>query len=568
MKLRFMDGNDFRKGLIAGAQTLGENKELVNSLNVFPVPDGDTGTNMYLTVLSAVKESEKVSQSGIGKVATAASMGSLMGARGNSGVIFSQVLRGFSRYVESKDQINGNQFARALERASATAYQAVIKPVEGTMLTVARELAKAAVDAAKREEDIISILDIAVSHAEEVLERTPEMLPALREAGVVDAGGKGLLLFIIGLRRGLLDEGVYVETVEAGPRTEPAAIRSPETRPIPGIDQDIVDLGLDQEHPETLAELEYGYCTEFILKGSGLSTDQIRRDLQSFGDCLLVVGTEELVKIHIHTTNPGIILEYGVKLGQLSNIDINNMDEQKAEFSRKKDDQPEPPREPDQYNRETAVVAVAVGEGIEEIFKSLNVDEVVVGGQTMNPSAEDLASGVRRTRARKVFVLPNNGNVILTANQVRELVQAELEIVPTKSIPEGIAAMMAYNSEASAEDNVEAMTSAAERVKTGEVTFAVRDSTYNGVEISERDFIGISGGELRVAGKTCNEVVRNLVSEMVQEGGELITLFYGEDVSESEASRLAELLAEDHPTYEVELQYGGQPLYYYIVMIE
>lgn len=568
MKLRFMDGNDFRKGLIAGAQTLGENKELVNSLNVFPVPDGDTGTNMYLTVLSAVKESEKVSQSGIGKVATAASMGSLMGARGNSGVIFSQVLRGFSRYVESKDQINGNQFARALERASATAYQAVIKPVEGTMLTVARELAKAAVDAAKREEDIISILDIAVSHAEEVLERTPEMLPALREAGVVDAGGKGLLLFIIGLRRGLLDEGVYVETVEAGPRTEPAAIRSPETRPIPGIDQDIVDLGLDQEHPETLAELEYGYCTEFILKGSGLSTDQIRRDLQSFGDCLLVVGTEELVKIHIHTTNPGIILEYGVKLGQLSNIDINNMDEQKAEFSRKKDDQPEPPREPDQYTRETAVVAVAVGEGIEEIFKSLNVDEVVVGGQTMNPSAEDLASGVRRTRARKVFVLPNNGNVILTANQVRELVQAELEIVPTKSIPEGIAAMMAYNSEASAEDNVEAMTSAAERVKTGEVTFAVRDSTYNGVEISERDFIGISGGELRVAGKTCNEVVRNLVSEMVQEGGELITLFYGEDVSESEASRLAELLAEDHPTYEVELQYGGQPLYYYIVMIE
>lgn len=568
MKLRFMDGNDFRKGLIAGAQTLGENKELVNSLNVFPVPDGDTGTNMYLTVLSAVKESEKVSQSGIGKVATAASMGSLMGARGNSGVIFSQVLRGFSRYVESKDQINGNQFARALERASATAYQAVIKPVEGTMLTVARELAKAAVDAAKREEDIISILDIAVSHAEEVLERTPEMLPALREAGVVDAGGKGLLLFIIGLRRGLLDEGVYVETVEAGPRTEPAAIRSPETRPIPGIDQDIVDLGLDQEHPETLAELEYGYCIEFILKGSGLSTDQIRRDLQSFGDCLLVVGTEELVKIHIHTTNPGIILEYGVKLGQLSNIDINNMDEQKAEFSRKKDDQPEPPREPDQYNRETAVVAVAVGEGIEEIFKSLNVDEVVVGGQTMNPSAEDLASGVRRTRARKVFVLPNNGNVILTANQVRELVQAELEIVPTKLIPEGIAAMMAYNSEASAEDNVEAMTSAAERVKTGEVTFAVRDSTYNGVEISERDFIGISGGELRVAGKTCNEVVRNLVSEMVQEGGELITLFYGEDVSESEASRLAELLAEDHPTYEVELQYGGQPLYYYIVMIE
>ena len=490
-------------------------------------------------------------------MATAASMGSLMGARGNSGVIFSQVLRGFSRYVESKDQINGNQFARALERASATAYQAVIKPVEGTMLTVARELAKAAVDAAKREEDIISILDIAVSHAEEVLERTPEMLPALREAGVVDAGGKGLLLFIIGLRRGLLDEGVYVETVEAGPRTEPAAIRSPETRPIPGIDQDIVDLGLDQVHPETLAELEYGYCTEFILKGSGLSTDQIRRDLQSFGDCLLVVGTEELVKIHIHTTNPGIILEYGVKLGQLSNIDINNMDEQKAEFSRKKDDQPEPPREPDQYTRETAVVAVAVGEGIEEIFKSLNVDEVVVGGQTMNPSAEDLASGVRRTRARKVFVLPNNGNVILTANQVRELVQAELEIVPTKSIPEGIAAMMAYNSEASAEDNVEAMTSAAERVKTGEVTFAVRDSTYNGVEISERDFIGISGGELRVAGKTCNEVVRNLVSEMVQEGGELITLFYGEDVSESEASRLAELLAEDHPTYEVEPSTAG-----------
>lgn len=568
MKLRYMDGNDFRKGLIAGAQTLGENKELVNSLNVFPVPDGDTGTNMYLTVLSAVKECEKVSQSGIGKVASAASMGSLMGARGNSGVIFSQILRGFSRYVESRDQINGTQLAKALERASATAYQAVIKPVEGTMLTVARELASAAIDAAKSEEDIIGILDISISHAEQVLEKTPEMLPALREAGVVDAGGKGLLLFIIGLRRGLLDEGVYVETVETGPRVVPPPVHTPESRPIPGIDQDIVDLGLEREHPETLAELEYGYCTEFILKGSGLSTDQIRRDLQGFGDCLLVVGTEEVVKIHIHTANPGIILEYGVKLGQLSNIDINNMDEQKAEFDRKKSDQPEPPLVQEEYTRETAVVAVAVGEGIEEIFRSLNVDEVIVGGQTMNPSAEDLANGVRRTRAKKVFVLPNNGNVIMTANQVRELVDAELEVIPTKSIPEGIAAMMGYDPEASAQDNVKAMTSAAERVKTGEVTFAVRDSTYNGVEISERDFIGISGGELRVAGKTCNEVVRNLVSEMVEEGDELITLFYGEDVSEGDASKLAELLAEDHPTYEVEVQYGGQPLYYYIVMIE
>ena len=280
------------------------------------------------------------------------------------------------------------------------------------------------------------------------------------------------------------------------------------------------------------------------------------------------MGTEELVKIHIHTANPGIILEYGVKLGQLSNIDINNMDEQKAEFTRQKNDQPEPQQEEESYTRDTAVVAVAVGEGIEEIFRSLNVDEVIVGGQTMNPSAEDLANGVRHSRAKKVFVLPNNGNVIMTANQVRELVDAELEVVPTKSIPQGIAAMMAYDPEASAEDNLEAMTSAAERVKTGEVTFAVRDSTYNGVEISERDFIGISGGELRVAGKTCNEVVRNLVSEMVEEGDELITLFYGEDVSEGDASRLAELLAEAPPTYEVEVQYGGQPLYYYIVMIE
>ncbi|NLH14447.1 MAG: DAK2 domain-containing protein [Firmicutes bacterium] len=561
LKLQYMDGNDFRKALVAGAQTLGENKELVNSLNVFPVPDGDTGTNMYLTVLSAVKESEKVGESRIGKVAAAASMGSLMGARGNSGVIFSQILRGFSRYVEPYDRVDGAQLAKALERAAQTAYQAVLKPVEGTMLTVARELAKAALDAAKRGDDIVSVLDSAIEHAQEVLDRTPEMLPTLKEAGVVDAGGKGLLLFIIGLRRGLLDEGIYVEAVQ--PATAAAVGSS-----IPGIDQSVVGLGLEDEHPETLAELEFGYCTEFILKGQGLSTDQIRKDLQGFGDCLLVVGTDEVVKIHIHTANPGIILDYGVKLGQLSAIDINNMDEQKEEFRRGGHAQDEVVQADAGPTREVGIVAVAVGEGIEEIFKSLNVDEVVRGGQTMNPSAEDLASAVRRTRAAKVLVLPNNGNVVLTARQVQELVDAELEVVPTETIPQGIAALIAYDPDASIEDNAKAMASAAKRVKTGEVTYAVRDSSHNGVEVSERDFIGIAGGELRVAGKQCAEVVRSLVTDMVQPDDELITLFYGEDVSESEASRLAEQIAEDHPTCEVELQYGGQPLYYYIIMIE
>lgn len=561
LKLQYMDGNDFRKALVAGAQTLGENKELVNSLNVFPVPDGDTGTNMYLTVLSAVKESEKVGESRIGKVAAAASMGSLMGARGNSGVIFSQILRGFSRYVEPYDRVDGAQLAKALERAAQTAYQAVLKPVEGTMLTVARELAKAALDAAKRGDDIVSVLDSAIEHAQEVLDRTPEMLQTLKEAGVVDAGGKGLLLFIIGLRRGLLDEGIYVEAVQ--PATAAAVGSS-----IPGIDQSVVGLGLEDEHPETLAELEFGYCTEFILKGQGLSTDQIRKDLQGFGDCLLVVGTDEVVKIHIHTANPGIILDYGVKLGQLSAIDINNMDEQKEEFRRGGHAQDEVVQADAGPTREVGIVAVAVGEGIEEIFKSLNVDEVVRGGQTMNPSAEDLASAVRRTRAAKVLVLPNNGNVVLTARQVQELVDAELEVVPTETIPQGIAALIAYDPDASIEDNAKAMASAAKRVKTGEVTYAVRDSSHNGVEVSERDFIGIAGGELRVAGKQCAEVVRSLVTDMVQPDDELITLFYGEDVSESEASRLAEQIAEDHPTCEVELQYGGQPLYYYIIMIE
>ncbi|MGB4219097.1 MAG: DAK2 domain-containing protein, partial [Bacillota bacterium] len=470
-------------------------------------------------------------------------------------------LRGFSRYVEPYDRVDGAQLAKALERAAQTAYQAVLKPVEGTMLTVARELAKAALDAAKRGDDIVSVLDSAIEHAQEVLDRTPEMLPTLKEAGVVDAGGKGLLLFIIGLRRGLLDEGIYVEAVQ--PATAAAVGSS-----IPGIDQSVVGLGLEDEHPETLAELEFGYCTEFILKGQGLSTDQIRKDLQGFGDCLLVVGTDEVVKIHIHTANPGIILDYGVKLGQLSAIDINNMDEQKEEFRRGGHAQDEVVQADAGPTREVGIVAVAVGEGIEEIFKSLNVDEVVRGGQTMNPSAEDLASAVRRTRAAKVLVLPNNGNVVLTARQVQELVDAELEVVPTETIPQGIAALIAYDPDASIEDNAKAMASAAKRVKTGEVTYAVRDSSHNGVEVSERDFIGIAGGELRVAGKQCAEVVRSLVTDMVQPDDELITLFYGEDVSESEASRLAEQIAEDHPTCEVELQYGGQPLYYYIIMVE
>lgn len=562
LKLQHMDGNDFRKALVAGAQTLGENKELVNSLNVFPVPDGDTGTNMYLTVLSAVKESEKVSGSKLGKVAAAASMGSLMGARGNSGVIFSQILRGFSKYVEPYDRIDGAQLARALERAAQTAYQAVLKPVEGTMLTIIRELAKAAIDASKRNADIIHVLDSAIERGQEVLDRTPDMLQALKEAGVVDAGGKGLLLFFIGVRRGLMNEGIYVEAVTF-PRLGAEIVDR-----IPGIDQSVIDLGLEEERPETLAELEYGYCTEFILKGRGLSTDQIRKDLQRFGDCLLVVGTDEVVKIHIHTANPGIILDYGVKLGQLSAININNMDEQKEEFRRNRGSFTAAVRNDAKPAREVAIVAVVVGEGIEEIFKSLNVDEIVRGGQTMNPSTEDLANAVRRTGASRVILLPNNGNVVLTARQVRELVDVELEVVPTETIPQGIAAMMAYDPDASIGDNVKAMMSAAKRVKTGEVTFAVRDSSHNGVEVSERDFIGIAGGELRVAGKNRAEVVRSLVTDMVKSEDELITLFYGEDVSESEASRLAELIAEDHPTCEIEVQYGGQPLYYYIIMVE
>ncbi|HHV61920.1 MAG TPA: DAK2 domain-containing protein [Firmicutes bacterium] len=562
LRLDYLDGSALKRAIAGGTQLLEENKSVVDSLNVFPVPDGDTGTNMFLTLSAALREVEKLKDAPIAEVAEAAAMGSLMGARGNSGVIFSQLFRGFARGLENKAMLDGPGLAYALQEAVNVAYKAVMKAVEGTMLTVAREAARAAVAAARNHKNVLDVLAAALQAAEETLERTPEMLPALKEAGVVDAGGKGLVFFMRGALAALRGEQVKR-------RKEPMLVPVAQSE------------GVKEPGAGTRSEaLRYKYCTEFLLKGSGLPLDKMREELASYGDCLLVVGTPDVAKVHIHTNNPGFILEYCVVLGDLSEIQINNMALQHEEFVAQNQAQAQGQagdrngsdggrKEPTvQKGKEVGVVAVATGEGLEEILHSLGADVIVQGGQTMNPSIEDIVKAAESLDTPKIIILPNNSNVILTAEQARKLLDREVAVIPTSSVPQGLAALIAMKPGSDFDLNVRLMNEAKDRVRTGEVTYAVRNSKYNGVEIGEKDFIGIVDGELKVAGKGREETASNLIAEMVSETTELITIYYGEGVPLSEARVLADRVQEQYPYAEVELQYGGQPIYYYIISVE
>ncbi|NLG83398.1 MAG: DAK2 domain-containing protein [Firmicutes bacterium] len=535
--------------LSAGTTLLHEHKEEGDALNVFPVPDGDTGTNMYLTFLAALREAEKVAAKfHLGRVVEAAAQGALMGARGNSGVIVSQLFRGFAKAVAGAEGIDRRGLVAGLQGAVNMAYQAVRKPVEGTILTVAREAAKAAEAALRRGGNLVEFWEEVCAHAALALAKTPEMLPILAQAGVVDAGGKGLVVFMEGTLRALKGEEVVAAVSPTG------TIAGASIPVAPGEDEPI--------------DLTYRYCTEFLLRGRNLNPEQIKVDLAPHGDCLMVVGDEKMVKIHLHTNNPGLILDYAVRLGEMSEIQINNMVEQSQQRLERLKQARSAEAETTSEPKEIGIVAVAMGDGLAQIFRSLGVDEVVEGGQTMNPSAEDLLRSVERVAAKQVLILPNNGNVIMTAGQVSELTELPVAVAPSKSIPQGIAALMAFNPSASLEENLMNMTRALEEVKTGEVTYAVRASNLNGLAIKEGDIIGLVEDELVAAGQKPTEVLQQILDRMVDKEDALISIYYGRDVEEEEAREALATLVDRFPAAEIELYYGGQPLYYYIVSVE
>lgn len=539
MQLVQLSGKDFKKMLMGGAKFLEVCKKEVDALNVFPVPDGDTGTNMSLTILAAAKEAQAFGEDDLAKVASAVAMGSLMGARGNSGVILSQILRGISKGFEGKAQAGVKDFARALMEGADTAYKGVLKPVEGTILTVAREVGRAALEATYRSSDIITVLEIAIAGGERALAKTPELLPVLKEVGVVDAGGKGYLVILEGALKALKGE----ENIQiAGEKTQ---VLQPATLTLSSSNEPI--------------NLEFPYCTEFLVKGENLPLSKMRQDLGIFGDSLMVVGTDKVAKVHVHSNHPGKVLEYCLLIGSLHEIKISNMVEQNQEMKSEinfNDDQ------------NYAIIAVSVGEGLKEIFKSLGVEFVIEGGQTLNPSTEDIVKAINQCRSSKIIILPNNKNIILASEQAKSLVDKEVKIIPSKSIPQGVVALVSLEQTDSFEIAVSKMELTIGDVTTGEVTYAVRDSQYEGIEIKQGNILGLLNGKINVVAENIKEVTTDLVAKMLQEEKELITIYYGQDIEQSEAEELLAELEQQFSGAEFELHFGGQPLYYYLISAE
>lgn len=524
--------------IIQGANALDRNKSMVDALNVFPVPDGDTGTNMSLTMNSAMKEIKQIDSDRIEKITEALANGSLMGARGNSGVILSQLFRGFAKSCKGKERLNTADVANALKSAADTAYKAVMKPIEGTILTVAREVGEKALEICKKEEDIQSFIRSLIAYGEKVLDKTPEMLKVLKEAGVVDAGGKGLIVIFNGFYEGMTGKDIEIEPFDHSKSSE-------------------VHLEKESE------DIAFGYCTEFIIKNHNIDIQAFKQKITEFGDCMLVVGDENLVKVHIHTNNPGVILEYGLELGQLVNIKIDNMRQQHENKVFTDSDEKH-----DLEMKKYGMIAVTMGEGLTNIFKDLNVDEIITGGQTMNPSTEDIKKAVDRIQAEHIFIFPNNSNVILAANQAKELSNKAITVIPTKTIPQGISGILAFNDELDIDTNIELMTSAVKKVKTGQITYSVRDTQLNDMMIRKDDILGIQDGKITVVGNDVDEEAYHLLQEMITEEDEMITIFYGSESDEGRARHLAERIHEVYEDIDVEVYYGGQPLYYYIFSVE
>ena len=543
--IQYIDAKILKEMFVSGANNLQNHKDLVDKLNVFPVPDGDTGTNMSLTISYAMKELSKVENGTITEIGKALSKGSLMGARGNSGVILSQIIRGFAKSIEGKDKLNTEDLANAFKNGSDTAYKAVIKPIEGTILTVVRESSDFAVKNYKKENDLVKFFEMVIKEAKESLDRTPELLKALKEAKVVDSGGKGLVLIYEGMLSAL--KGNFISLKESTSNTNTMSSQA-------------------QANAVNTEDIKFSYCTEFILESDRVQDTEIRDMMLKYGDSLVVVGDEGVIKVHVHTNDPGLVLQDALKFGQLVTIKIENMKIQHENIVLNVQDETASSEEVEE--KEFGFIATSMGDGLAKIFKDFGVDHIIEGGQTMNPSTEDFINAIDKINAKNIFIFPNNSNIIMAANQAKEISEKNIIVIPTKNIPQGFTALVSFNAEASVEENEEAMMNSLSLVKSGQVTYAVRDTVMNDIDVKEGNIIGIAEGKLLSAGEKVEDITRDLVEQLVDEDTAIITLFYGEDVSEEDANELRDLLEEKFEDIDVELYYGGQPLYYYLISVE
>ena len=548
------------KMFLAGAQNIEAKKDYINELNVFPVPDGDTGTNMSMTIMSAAKEVTALNKPAMKDLAKAISSGSLRGARGNSGVILSQLLRGFTKAIKEEKEIDVLALAAACQRARDTAYKAVMKPKEGTILTVASGIATKAAEMAEETDDLEVFIPAVIEHAEAVLNQTPEMLPVLKEAGVVDSGGQGLLEVIKGAYDAFLGKEIDYSVIE----------------PSTGV-------MVNKVNAEDTADIKFGYCTEFIILTEKEFTEDDEREfkkfLSSIGDSIVCVADDDVVKIHVHTNDPGLAIQKALTYGQLSKMKIDNMreehqeklirDAEKLAEQQANEEAAHEEKKPAEPRKAMGFIAVSIGAGMNEIFKELGTDYIIEGGQTMNPSTEDMLNAIDRVNADTVFILPNNKNIVLAANQAKSLVEEkEIIVIPTKTVPQGITAIINFMPDADAKTNEEAMLEEIKNVKTGQVTYAVRDTHIDDKEIHEGDIMGIGDSGILAVGKDLEETTKELIANLVDEDSELISIYYGEEVSEEDAEKFTEEITELYPDVDVDIQFGGQPIYYYVLAVE
>ncbi|TYR82682.1 DAK2 domain-containing protein [Priestia megaterium] len=556
MSMTTLDGKRFAEMVLQGAQHLSNNADYVDALNVFPVPDGDTGTNMNLSITSGAKEVKNNVSNHIGQVGQALSKGLLMGARGNSGVILSQLFRGFAKSVEQKSSITTIEFAEALELGVETAYKAVMKPIEGTILTVAKDTAKKATELAKKQTDMVLFMEGVLKASKASLDRTPDLLPVLKEVGVVDSGGQGLVLIYEGFLAELKGEKLPGIPMAAPSMNELVSAEHHKHA---------------QSHMNT-EDIEFGYCTEFMVRledekaaTHAFSEEKFRQDLSQWGDSLLVVSDDEVVKVHIHAEHPGEVLNYGQKYGSLIKMKIENMREQHSNIV----SQESSPAVSEKVEKQPyGIVTVSMGSGIAELFKSIGATVVIEGGQTMNPSTEDIVKAIEETNAEKVIVLPNNGNIVMAANQAASVVGENVVVIPSKTVPQGMTALLSFNPQAGLKDNEISMTEALSHVKTGQLTYAVRDTTIDGLELSKGDFMGIAEKQIVVKDTDKMEAAKKLLHYMIDEDAEIVTILQGEDVTDEEVKSLEAFVEEQFEEVEVEVHKGNQPLYSYIFAVE
>ena len=553
MAVKTINTELLQKMFLAGAANLEAKKEFINELNVFPVPDGDTGTNMTLTILSAAKEVKALENPDMVAIAKAISSGSLRGARGNSGVILSQLLRGFTKEIREHKEIDTITLAKACERATATAYKAVMKPKEGTILTVAKGASQKAAELAETTEDLDTFISEVINYAQEVLEKTPEMLPVLKEAGVVDSGGQGLLEVMRGAYDAFQGKEIDYSAIEASAGTK---------------------MVKPSEQAET--EIKFGYCTEFIImlekEFTAKDETEFKAYLESIGDSIVCVADDDIVKIHVHTNDPGLAIQRALTYGQLSRMKIDNMREEHQERLIKDAEKlaaQQAEAKKAEPRKEVGFIAVSIGEGMNEIFRELGADYIIEGGQTMNPSTEDMLNAIDQVNAEHIFILPNNKNIILAANQAQILTEdKDIIVVPSKTVPQGITAIINYMPDADAQTNLEAMIEGIGNVKTGQVTYAVRDTHIDDKEIHEGDIMGIGDSGILAVGQSVEETTKEMLAQLVDEDTELISLYYGQDVQEESSENFAQEIEDLYPDVDVDVHSGGQPIYYYVLSVE